>query len=137
MNEVMGILSELSLYVYVTGTVGSVSAESISFTEVGGTSFRVQWDTADAGGSQFEIKQYNVEVRLKWNGEFVTSVVVNGDQTWAKIDKNLQPETDYEVQIFADNGNGYGLPSQLQAVSTTKEPRTSKIATLSPLITTL
>ena len=116
--------------VHVTGTVGVVS--NVLSSEVVDTSFSVQWVAADAGGSDFEIKRYKVDV-LK-DGKLVNSVVVGGDQTRAEID-GLKANTTYEVQIFADNGKGYGNPSVILTVRTkeAKEDESGTIVILSAL----
>ena len=115
---------------YVTGTVGVVS--NVLSTEVIDTSFSVQWVAADAGGSNFEITRYKVDV-LK-DGTLVKSVEVLGDQTWAKID-GLKANTTYEVKVFADNGKGYGNPSVVLTVRTeeAKKDESGNIVILSAL----
>ena len=114
MAEMMSSTSIITVcFVHVTGTVGVVS--NVLPTEVIDTSFSVQWVAADAGGSNFEIKQYRVDI-LK-DGTLVKSIVVGGDQTGANINR-LKANTTYQVKFFADNGKGYGNPSVVVTVRT-------------------
>jgi hypothetical protein len=85
--------------------------------EISDVGFTVKWNATDAGGSNFKINRYRVDV-LK-NGIVVKRLEVDGTITQADID-GLEAATTYEVVIYADNGNGNGSSSALLTV-TTKE----------------
>jgi hypothetical protein len=97
------------------GTVGLVS--NIEFTKVLDTKFTVRWNPADAGGSNFKIVGYRVDV-LK-DGKPVKSFESVGNQTSVVVD-GLMPNTTYEVNIVAANENGYGSLSATETVTTTE-----------------
>jgi hypothetical protein len=95
------------------GTVGiTTGVNSADISDVG---FTVKWNATDAGGSNFKIKSYRVDV-LK-NGTVVKRLEVDGTITQADID-GLEAATTYEVVIYADNGNGYGSSSTVLTVTT-------------------
>ena len=126
MTEMMSSTSIITVCsAHITGTVGVVS--NVLSTEVIDTSFSVQWFAADAGGSNFQITRYIVDV-LK-DGTLVKSVVIGGDQTRAKID-GLKANTTYEVKIFARNGNGFGNPSVVLTVRTEEAKKDDESGTV-------
>ena len=102
-------------------------ASNVSHSNLVGTSFRVQWNAADAGGPKYRILRYKAEVQK--NDLVVTSLVVDGIQTWADI-SGLEAKTEYRVLIFADNGKGYGDPSVALIVTTQKDNDSGNVVML-------
>ena len=104
---------------FVIGTVGVVSDVSVS--DVSAKSFLVEWTSADAGGSNFEITGYRVEILL--DGMVVQNVdILVKDQT-SRVIGNLQPETTYEIRVFARNRHGEGRPSSVVSVTMKTEEK--------------
>ena len=89
----------------------------ISVSEESAESFLVEWTSADAGGTDFEITGYRVEILL--DGMVVQNVDIPGKEQMSRVFSNLLPERSYEIRVYARNRQGEGRPSSVVSATTT------------------